>query len=518
MQIIIYISLLLFALGGIFSLVRQAQMLQQNSYFASRYIKWLGGEISKKTFLLSIPLILALAFFILKWNIPLLILAVICCAVKIPHAKHQQKKSIKPLVFTARVKRQFFTACLIIILPAVLGCVFDIMVLNIISIVFSFIPCLTIILALFSNAPMEKSFVAFYINDAKNMLKKQSNTKVIGITGSYGKTSTKYILAAMLGESFNVLYTPASFNTPLGVVRTIRENLRPDTEIFIAEMGAKKKGDIKEICDIVYPSIGIITSVGPQHLDTFGNIETVVSTKFELMDSVSKQNGDIFLNTDCDLIKDNINDKPHISYGKIGDCIYKDVSYSKNGTEFDVVYKDKSIHIKTKLLGLHNVLNITAAVAVALSLGVGEKDIQFAAAKLRPVSHRLEMKSFINGATLLDDAYNANPVGCLEAVNILGCFDNMKKVIVTPGLVELGDKEYECNYNLGAAAAKVCDTIILVGKQRSIPLKNGAEDENFKGELHVVSSFKDAMTILGNITDRNTVVLFENDLPDNYSK
>ena len=517
MQIFLYISLLLFSIGGVFSLIRQAQMLQQNSYFLSRYAKWLKEESSFKKIFLLLPLIIAVLFLLVKWYIPLMILAIICCAIKIPYARYKQKTSIKPLVFTGRVKRQFATAIILLVLFGVLGCIFNITILNIISIALSFIPCLTISLALIVNTPMEKSFSRYYINDAKKMLKKHLGTLCIGITGSYGKTSTKYILATLLGEKFNVLYTPASFNTPLGVVRTIREKLRPDTQIFIAEMGAKKKGDIKEICNIVHPKMGIITSVGPQHLDTFGNIETVVSTKFELAESIKKQGGDIFLNTDNELIKENAPEN-HISYGKCGDFKYDNVSYSRNGTEFDIIYGNESIHIKTKLLGLHNVLNITAAAAVAIKLGVSEKEIRFAASKLAPVSHRLEMKSFIKGSVLLDDAYNANPIGSIEAVNILGCFDGMKKVIVTPGLVELGDKEYECNYNLGAAAAKVCDTIILVGKQRSIPLNDGAEKENFKGELKVVSSFKEAMTILTEIADKDTVVLFENDLPDNYSK
>ena len=159
------------------------------------------------------------------------------------------------------------------------------------------------------------------------------------------------------------------------------------------------------------------------------------------------------------------------------------------------------------------------AATLALDLGVSQRDIKYAASKLSAVSHRLELKPFINGSLLIDDAYNANPSGCLEAVNVISSFDGFKKIIVTPGLVELGDNEYQANFALGKAAAEKCDVLIFVGEKRSIPLVDGANsaDSAEKGDVHVVASFKDAMALLRQLVDDKCVVLFENDLPDNYA-
>lgn len=519
MHLFILAELALVALGGMFTFTRQAQMLQQNSYFASRYLKWLREEMHpRKQILHSVFFAAAILLFFFGGSVAMIIYSSFMLIFKITRARHLQKKSIKPLVYTARVKRQYLTLGFLYAALIVLGTIFHHPAFAVSVIVLSYMPYIAVLLVRLINSPIENSFTRWYINDAKKMLRSHPNLKVIGVTGSYGKTSTKYVLGEFLAQKYNVLYTPASFNTPLGVVRTIREKLRPETQIFIAEMGAKNVGDIKEICDIVHPDYGIITSVGPQHLETFKTVENVASTKFELADAVKEKNGKVFLNLDNEYIKAKSPSYPTVGYGSLADVSFKNVSYSPSGAQFDVVYGGGEISIATKLLGLHNVSNITAAVAISLELGIKPQDIAFAAARLSPVSHRLELKPFLGGATLLDDAYNANPVGCIEAVNVLGRFEGFKKVIVTPGLVELGDKEYECNYNLGVAAAEVCDVIILVGEQRAIPMKKAAEDKGFGGALHVAGSFAAAMDILRGICDRETAVLIENDLPDNYSK
>ena len=169
------------------------------------------------------------------------------------------------------------------------------------------------------------------------------------------------------------------------------------------------------------------------------------------------------------------------------------------------------------LLGKHSIVNITGAAALSAFLGVTAEQIRFAAASLKAAEHRLELKPYTAGSLLIDDAYNSNPEGCLEAVRVLASFEGMKKVLVTPGLVELGPREYECNYTFGLEAAGKCDIIILVGKNRSKPIREGVEAGGFGREnLYVVSSFAEAMGVYSKIADKNTVVLFENDLPDNY--
>lgn len=520
------LSFIFVLLGGVFLATDDFHMLQQNSYFNSRYLKWLGKNLERYIIRIAwiCVVILSFAIRIGSHNI-------IGCAVTLAYllwaalgAVKRQKKAIKPLVFTPRVIRMYVTATLLLALAFAFALLmFDKVDATVIPLlVLATETPIIVLLANVINAPAEAFFRNRFIKDAKRILKSASDLKTIGITGSFGKTSTKFILARILEEKYNLTYTPASFNTPMGVVRTVREQLKPSDSLFICEMGAKNIGDIKEICDIVNPDIAIISSVGAQHLETFKSVENVAKTKFELADAVSKKEGKVYVNFDSEAAKAySANYNNIVSFGTTADC---DISISnikcgRYGSEFDVKYGDTAIHLISKLLGIHNVLNIAGAVGVALDLGVGETDIKYAVSHLKPVEHRLEMKPFINGAVLIDDAYNANPTGSAEAVNVLASFEGMRRIIVTPGLVELGDKEYECNKQLGALAAQKLDDVVLVGMERSVPLAEGAKEAGIDSErLHIVPTFKDAMVLLHQIADGNTVVLFENDLPDNYAK
>ncbi len=515
-------STVLIAISAIFAVTRQFQMLQQNSYYPSRYLGWIGTGYINNLLLSSALYLISSALYIFELYIVQLIFIAVLLIIRLIISIKYQKKSIKPLVLTGRVKRLYVAVTIVLI---ALTCIYITNSTNILGRYFSvclfllsfFTPILTLI-AWCITLPIEKLISAWYVNDAKKILKNKPEMTVIGITGSYGKTTTKFILTRILSEKFNVVCTPHSFNTPMGVVRTVRENLMPQTQIFVCEMGAKNKGDIKEICKIANPNHAIITSVGPQHLETFKTVENVFNTKFELADAVSKSGGLTFVNGDSKEIIDRINGDYKI-YGSNKDFEFyaENISYGRYGSEFDITLDGEKIHLTTKLLGLHSIIDIVGAVALSYTLGVGTTDIKYAVASLKPTEHRLEMKSFTNNSILIDDAYNSNPEGCLEAVRVLGSFEGMKKVIVTPGLVELGDKEYECNYALGKEASEHADVIILVGKNRSKPMQDAVNESDFdKQNLHIAASFKEAMEIYSAIADSNTVVLFENDLPDNY--
>ncbi len=509
--------------SGIVALYRQLQMLQQNSYFPSRYMGWI-----KESF--TIPLALEAILFcfltLLYTNSKSLLTLLVCLAllgIRIPVAISQNKKSIKKLVLTARIKRLFVCA-FVLVAALILGfallgdtlsmtCRMLLFAASVVS------PVLT--LACWAlTAPIEKAVARFYINDAKRILREHKGLKVIGVTGSYGKTSTKFILQRILNEKFNTVATPQSFNTPMGVVRTVRGDIKPQTQVFICEMGAKNIGDIKEICDIAHPQFGIITSVGAQHLDTFKTVDNVYKTKFELYDEIKKQNGLAFINASSPEIAARLENTPDaLKYGLDTSCDYyaENIVCDKNGSSFDLILKGEVIPVSTRLLGTHNVINIVTAAAIGYEMGVSAAEIRFAISSLKPTEHRLELKPWNNGSLLIDDAYNANPEGSIEAVKVLKSFEGMRKVIITPGLIELGDREYDCNYNLGLAAAKCCDEIILVGKNRSKPLQDAVGSTDFpKDKLFVVSSFAEAMQIYLPTADKNSVVLIENDLPDNY--
>lgn len=520
MNYFILTSLILSALSGMFLITRQFQMLQQNSYFPSRYIKWVKdnyGISSVFAFLISSLLFCFGFYWIQTIFIALVLIINIFLAINV------QKKSIKKLVFTGRIKRLYSAAFILLAVCIVLYAVLEnstfSRIFSTIAFLLSFISPLLVLLSWLLTMPIEKAFSAYYINDAKKILKSHNNLKVIGITGSYGKTTSKFILTRILSEKFNVVCTPQSFNTPMGVVRTIREELKPQTEIFVCEMGAKNVGDIKEICDIAEPDLGLITSVGPQHLETFKTVDNVYKTKFELADAVTNKNGQIFINGNSNEIINRTDREKYVIYGTEPEFNYnaENISYGRNGSTFEVTLGNETVKLTTKLLGLHSIINITGAAAIAHTLGVPADDIKFAVASLKPTEHRLELKTSVNGSLLIDDAYNANPEGCLEAVRVLGSFEGMKKVIITPGLIELGDKEYECNYNLGLEASKYCDIMIFVGQNRSKPMVAAAKDAAFKEEnIFVADSFMDAMNIYTKFADNNTIVLLENDLPDNY--
>ena len=517
---LIIFSLAAILAGGLFSLERQLQMLQQNSYFAKRYFGWLKGAFSFKT-VVSIAFaaaeVLLSAF---ELYIPLALVSAVSL-LRIPAALKGRKNSIKPLVFTKRVNRMYFTAAALGMILGVLAFFADNFIAWAVFAAYANILPLACFATLFLTKPAEIIISNRFVKDAEKRLSDMPQLKTIGVTGSFGKTSVKYILGRMLNEKYNTLITPENFNTPMGIVRTVREKLEPQHEIFVAEMGAKKVGDIKELCEIAKPDTGIITSVGYQHLDTFGSIENIISTKFELADYVSAAGGTMFLNTDNDYIREKSAEYKFISYGTRGDADYtaQNIKYDRNGLKFEILKCSDGtvIPIHSKLLGEHNALNITGAAAVASEFGVSAKEITSAAASLKAPPHRLELKSYVGGSLLIDDAYNSNPSGCLSAARVLGSFEGMKRIIVTPGLVELGEKEEECNRRLGEEAAKNADIIIFVGKKRSRPLIEGVKKTDFdQSNLYVAESFKDATQIFMPMCDKNTVVMFENDLPDNY--
>lgn len=506
-------------------MTRQLQMLQQNSYFPTRYFPWVMNDycaalaVEALVFCFS-SLLLGRKLFVLQ-----LILISMYMLVRIISAINVQKKSIKKLVPTARIKRLYCAALLTQIVLILIGVLlYDSITAKILftlSFTLSFMSPLITLLSWAITYPLEKIVTQWYINDAKRILKSHKDLIVIGVTGSYGKTSLKFILKRILSEKYNVVATPQSFNTPMGVVRTIRNDLKPQTQIFICEMGAKNIGDIKEICDIVHPKYGIITSVGPQHLETFKSVDNVFKTKFELADEVIKNGGEIFVNGDSEEIISRINKDNFNIYGtnKIFPYFANNSSCGKNGSVFTINFGKEKEQLNSKLLGKHSIINITGAAALAYKLGVSLKDIRYAVSSLKPTSHRLELKPYFNGSILIDDAYNANPEGSKESVNVLASFDGMRKVIITPGLVELGDKEYDYNFALGAKAAKHCDKIIFVGTNRSKPLVDGAASVGFnKDNLYVASSFLEALEIYKQFADNKTVLLIENDLPDNYLK
>lgn len=516
-KIIAAISCLLYLLP---KLRTGVHMLQQEFYLNKNYFNWVKKHPGRNYFIrdVFIPIIALGCLVFLPENVALAVWAVFNVLAFFSLLKNRTKAK-KPLVFTARVKRLTVTGAILLIgwgaaiyfAPAWIAMIMQ-MAANLVSYIF-------VLLANFINKPVEKAVAGRYIREAKKLIARNPDLKVIGVTGSYGKTSSKYILTEMLSRKFTTLMTPESYNTTMGVVRTVREKLKPVHEIFVCEMGAQNTGEIKEICDIVAPDYGIITSIGPQHLETFRTIENIIKTKFELYDALKIKENSV-VNLSSDYIKRN---KPAPATGysltkEEGGKYYADnISYGPEGASFDICGEGiEPFRVETKLLGKHNILNIVGAAALALKLGMTPDEIAIAAKRIQPVPHRLQPVKKAGGVLVIDDAFNSNLEGAKSAVEVLGSFEKGKRMLITPGMVELGEKEYEFNRIFGQHAAQNCDYIILVGKKQTEAIKDGLGD--FPEEnLFVAEDLNEALVQMGKIAGEGWTVLFENDLPDLYN-
>lgn len=343
--------------------------------------------------------------------------------------------------------------------------------------------------------------------------------KVIGITGSYGKTSTKHYLNRILSEQFEVLMTPGSYNTTLGVIRTIREMMKPYTEIFICEMGAKNIGDIRDICELVHPTIGIVTAVGPQHLESFKTIENVRRTKFELIDSLPAD-GLAVVNDDFEPIAlqkiSGCNSRRYSLHRPEADFRATSIVYSPNGSSFTIEGPDMKLDLHTRLVGECNVSNLVAAVIVALHLGMPYEKIRRAVEAIEPVEHRLSIKRTPAGITILDDAFNSNPAGSSMALDVLSAMTGGRRIIITPGMIELGERQQDLNREFGRKIASSADIAIIVGQYNREAISGGIKEGEGSPEVYEVASFAEAQQILQPIVKSGDTVLYENDLPDTF--
>ncbi len=383
-----------------------------------------------------------------------------------------------------------------------------------------FLPLL-VALAGVTALPIERLIFHLYFRDAEKKLLENPRLIRIGITGSYGKTSTKFILAEILSQKYNVLATPASFNTPMGVTRIIRERLTPAHQVFIGEMGARHVGEIKELSRLVHPVIGILTAVGPQHLDTFRTVERIEKTKYELIDALPKDGMAVFLNDDGIVYKlYEKTGKPKMLAGREGaDAWATDVSVSPQGSHFTLHLGDwEPFEVTTALLGRHNISNILAACCVAKHLGLNQEQIRRGILQCRPVEHRLQLLKTPGGVTVIDDAFNTNPTSSKEALKVLSSFPG-RRVIVTPGMVELGAEEAKYNQEFGRAMAQSVDVAVLVGKKHTEPIRRGLKEAGFpEDQIHTAASLDEAIAIVKGILRPGDVVMYENDLPDHYSE
>jgi UDP-N-acetylmuramoyl-tripeptide--D-alanyl-D-alanine ligase len=353
---------------------------------------------------------------------------------------------------------------------------------------------------------------------------------VIGITGSFGKTTTKACVdsvAELRGPSYA---TPASFNSYLGVVRAINEGLTSRHRSFVVEMGAYRRGDVAELCELVRPRIGVLTAIGPAHLERFGSIDAIEQAKGELAEALPPDGTFVTSADDERCVRAAGRTQARVllfstAQAPGAEITAHDISMAEGTTRFTLrrasaTGQPEETPVRTRLLGRHNVANLLAAAAVGVSMELPLDAIARALARVTPPAHRLS--PILNrqaGIVVIDDAYNSNPVGAAAALEVLGSHSATRRVLVTPGMVELGEREEEENQAFGRRAAEVCDLVVLVGEERSRPILDGLHAAAFPdSQIHVVANTAEAQTLLAQTTRRGDVVLFENDLPDLYAE
>ncbi len=497
-------------------LIYHMHMFQLNSYFFKKHLLWIKNNY-EKIIVQLLEIILPTLLLVFNNNI-VSIIVILLLTFSILYNFPKKKAKIK-FKITNRVKRMFLTESILIFIFFITNnngnfIFVKLCLLNVIS------PIIALI-ANFLNTPIEYLEKKYYINQAKKIMKDMPNLIVIGITGSYGKTSVKNFLSKALSLKYEVLITPQNYNTTMGVVKTIREKLKPIHQIFVCEMGATNIGDIKEICDIVKPKIGIITSIGPQHLESFKTMENIIKTKFELVNSVIENNGTIFVNYNNEyLAKQNIKGNV-FTYGVNNKCLDYDsynLTSSPKGLSFTLLDKksNKKIKFKTKLIGKHNVINLTGAISIANYLGIPLDKLVHSIREIKSVEHRLQLISHGN-FTIIDDSYNSNPISSKSALDTLAEFKGTK-IIVTPGLIELGDDEMKYNFEFGQYMTNICDYIFLVKSKSTKSILDGIYSTNFsKDKIFNVNTPQEAVGSISKMKDEKITILLENDLPDNYN-
>ena len=376
--------------------------------------------------------------------------------------------------------------------------------------------------------PVEARIQAGFVKQARAKYTRLAPL-TIAVAGSYGKTSTKHILAALLQPAMETLPTPKSYNTLMGVTRTINEYLEPRHRAFVVEMDAYGLGEIAAMCRLVDPTLAIITSVGPQHLERFGTVERISDAMYELIAALPAGAPAIIYGGEA--LSARLADRAAqagyrvIRYGAEGedagplDVIASDITVDERATRFTWRWPAEGLEqrVAIPLLGQHNVLNVSAAIAALHALGLPVAEAARDALRLEPTPHRLQLMPSTGGMTIIDDSYNANPVGVRNGLEVLRQMRGRRKILVTPGLVELGAVEEEENRRFGERAAAVCDEVILVGARQTLPIAEGLRAGGLAAEhTHVVETMDEVTATLARIAGPGDVALFANDLPDTY--
>jgi len=497
----IYVFNLVCIMLNIFYLEKTLHVFQRKDYRISRYFRFFTKKHVFFTFLCLFFVVLKIFFKNLLLNLVLDLSILIIQSLTVCSLINSNKT---PLKYTSRIKRLYLISAILTSLsiltpyPTIIS-----------SLIVYIAPPVANLLNFYDKIKNKK-----FIKTASKKIK-TSNIKIIAITGSNGKTSVKNILLKILSSTYKVLASPESYNTPIGIAKFINESHLENIDFLILEYGARQNGDIKTLCEIFGADFGIITTIAPQHLETFKNIENIKKTKNELADFLG--NKLCIYNAD--------NEHCHQLYlkkkqAKLEVSIRKKTYYSatnidiKNGTtNFLLNIGNSQNEVKTKLLGEHNIFNILLASTMAHAMNVSTKNIIKAIENLEPTPHRLQLiKSHIN---ILDDTYNCSLDSATEALKVLSHFDG-KKMVATPGIIEGGKNESFLNYKLGELCT-FCDYVVIIGNHNKEAIYSGLKSANFSDKKICFAKNLDEAKQYFHLLSQNDTLLLLNDLPDEYN-
>lgn len=522
MTVLLFVVLLVFALRREMTYLH---IFQQEEYDGRRFVRWIVTRLAVDKRATAILLILwivqrlwHLAAMPVDWG------ASIALAVLTAIETDPRKKAKKPLAMTPRANRTYSLALALFVAAAVAVAVFAARLPLWIAAI-QFIP-FTLVLANLILQPFEARVQKRFWNEAHEKLLRLKPT-TIGITGSFGKTSVKHILSHILGANAPTLATPGSVNTPMGIARVVREQLGTHHRFFICEMGAYGPGSIARLCRLAGPDLAAITAIGPAHYERFKSLEAVVRTKFELASATVDRGGKVVLNEEIlqfayarEFYEQH--KEQFVLVGASPRCHFRigETRQTAEGIEADVEWLGKTYCLSSHLFGRHHALNLGIAFAVACVLGVPAEDVLTAIKSAPQIAHRLEVKHEPGGQIVIDDAYNSNPTGFANGLQILDLLRNGtgRRILVTPGMVELGAVHDEEHRKAGLEAGKFADVLLAVLPGRIGTLIRAFKEANPQGEVVECATFAQAQEWMQRNLKPADVVLLENDLPDLYER
>lgn len=499
---------------------------------AEKYqISALWGRMRRNESLIKPEIIIALLMALVNWYLPILLSMAITreayrealCGwimlavfVGISAIMYMQKRNLpmkKPFAITRRICRLIAVTLAL----NLIGC----LILSLVSLspylMYALNEYIVLIAALIMN-PVEERINAKFYKTARQKLAAAKQLTRIGITGSYGKTHTKMILKTILSEKYSVLATPPGFSTAMGISRTVCDQLSDAHQIFIAEMGAQHRGEIREMAKLVRPQYGILTCVGKAHLDTFGSLENVAQTKFELIQSLP-ENGKAFFGSDGSY-GDRLyglcrKEKYRAGIGTEVECYMhaEHIECGVHGTRFELICSDGGhAWMHTRLLGSCNVQNIAIAASVARQLGMTMEEIVRGVEKIRPLRHQMQLTA--GEINVIDDSASVLPEAAAEALRVLADFPG-RRILVTGGFTELDKDASDKNYAFGTQIPGCADYVILIDPEFTRPIVRGMVQNDFpKSSLRIVSEEGDAAAIVKEIAQKGDTVLYEGILPE----